>query len=366
MAGIVQEQHPDRARLFMQWKRMDWPILVDSLNLLGVQVVPLTVAIDEHGIVRATGIKLADAARFAEEFVNTSYPAPAVLVVPPPPPDLHATSPRASADDVFLWGGIGRVSEVIASYRKIRDADAPVLFRLGVAYRARYDSPHREPGDFQAAVDHWQQALDLNPNQYIWRRRIQQYGPRLDKPYPFYDWVPAARREIRERGEEPAPLVVEPGGAEFASPAKQLQAAAGPAEPDPGGRIHRDEMPFVLVEQTVVPPAVAPGATGRVHLVFRPNTARQAHWNNEAGDLVVWVQTPDGWEIDPRRLTVPNPPLEVSLEPRQVEFEFRVPTGAAEGDTRVAAYALYYVCEDENGVCLYRRQDLQVRIAVAR
>ena len=34
MVGIIQEQHPDRARLFMQWKGMGWPILVDSLNLL--------------------------------------------------------------------------------------------------------------------------------------------------------------------------------------------------------------------------------------------------------------------------------------------------------------------------------------------
>jgi hypothetical protein len=52
MAGIIQEQHPDRARLFMQRKQMDWPILVDSLNLLEVSVVPLTFAIDEHGIIR--------------------------------------------------------------------------------------------------------------------------------------------------------------------------------------------------------------------------------------------------------------------------------------------------------------------------
>ena len=45
MVGIIQEQHPDRCRLFMQWKQMDWPILVDSLDLLGVSGVPLTVAI---------------------------------------------------------------------------------------------------------------------------------------------------------------------------------------------------------------------------------------------------------------------------------------------------------------------------------
>lgn len=39
LAGVVEEQHPDRARLFMQWKRLDWPVVVDSLDLLGVSVV---------------------------------------------------------------------------------------------------------------------------------------------------------------------------------------------------------------------------------------------------------------------------------------------------------------------------------------
>ena len=43
---------------------------------------------------------------------------------------------------------------------------------------------------------------------------MQQYGPRLDKPYPFYDWVETAREEIRARGETPSPLRVEPAGAE--------------------------------------------------------------------------------------------------------------------------------------------------------
>ncbi len=39
-------------RLFMQWKQMDWPILADSLNLIEVTAVPITLAIDEHGIIR--------------------------------------------------------------------------------------------------------------------------------------------------------------------------------------------------------------------------------------------------------------------------------------------------------------------------
>ena len=52
MAGIIEEQHPDRAQLFMQWKQMGWPVMVDSLNLLNVPYVPITLEIDEGGVIR--------------------------------------------------------------------------------------------------------------------------------------------------------------------------------------------------------------------------------------------------------------------------------------------------------------------------
>ena len=67
MVGIIEEQHPDRARLFMQWKQMDWPILVDSLNLFQMTAVPVTVLIDERGIVRKIGPNEADVDAFLEE-----------------------------------------------------------------------------------------------------------------------------------------------------------------------------------------------------------------------------------------------------------------------------------------------------------
>ena len=53
LLGVTQEQHADRCRLFAQWKRFDWPILHDPINLLEAPAVPIVVAIDEHGIVRA-------------------------------------------------------------------------------------------------------------------------------------------------------------------------------------------------------------------------------------------------------------------------------------------------------------------------
>ena len=36
--GILQEQHGDRARLFHQWQGLNFPLLVDSFNELGVKV----------------------------------------------------------------------------------------------------------------------------------------------------------------------------------------------------------------------------------------------------------------------------------------------------------------------------------------
>ena len=47
VVAIVQDQHPDRARLFLQWKRVGWPVLADSLDLLNLDTVPLTVAVDD-------------------------------------------------------------------------------------------------------------------------------------------------------------------------------------------------------------------------------------------------------------------------------------------------------------------------------
>ncbi len=359
LAGIVQEQHPERARLFMQWKQMSWPVMVDSLNLLGVEVVPITLLIDEAGVVQAVNPDAGALERFLGREPAEAEPA------------FTATRPEPlkQAEDLFHWGSRSDLHRVVEIYRSALERqpdDAPSAFRLGVALRRRYDSPERQEGDFQASVRAWQQALDLNPNQYIWRRRIQQYGPRLDKPYPFYDWVPRARREIAERGGTPVALPVEPSGAEFASPGDfGTGSAAAAGEPDAEGRIHRDEKGFVLLESTVVPDRLEPGGTARVHLAFRPNAEIQAHWNNEVGGLVVWLRPPDGWQVDARVHDVAGPPAPVSLETRRVEFEVRVPGGPLR-DEGIPGYALYYVCEDVGGTCLYRRRDFVVPVRTGR
>ena len=135
--------------------------------------------------------------------------------------------------------------EAISNYQeaiKISPDEASLHFRLGVALRRRYEeyqgksTNHGQSNDFRAAVESWGRALELDPNPYIFRRRIQQYGPRLDKPYPFYDWIPLARKEITARGDHPVDLRVEPSGAEFAQPSRRFSAQDDETSaPDPKG-----------------------------------------------------------------------------------------------------------------------------------
>ncbi|MBW7995688.1 MAG: hypothetical protein FVQ81_03760 [Candidatus Glassbacteria bacterium] len=357
----------------MQWQQMDWPILVDRQNLLEVLAVPITALIDEQGIVRALRPSDEEYSRFLEtDYVGSTRPVP----VRAEAPDLarlqehagrSADNQRNYAASLVLWGGDEALDRAVEAYREAVELEpdhGPTHFRLGAAYRARYDSDYRREGDFEAAISHWGRALELDPNQYIWRRRIQQYGPRLDKPYSFYDWVNQARREIEARGETPSVLRVEPGGAEFAYPSESFEAGGTELRsPDPDGRIFRDERRLIRAEVTVVPGTLAPGETGRVHVVLRPDLSQKAHWNNEMEDLVFWIDTPDGWQVDNRHLTVPIPPEPVSQETRRLEFEIKCPENAG-GTVVVPAYSLYYVCEDLNGTCLYRRQDIPVRIEI--
>lgn len=358
LVGIIEEQHPDRTRLFMQWKEMEWPILIDSLNLLDVSAVPLTYLIDESGIVRYE--------RPSEDelktFLATDYPRSS------PGIRSEVLNPReGSPEHLLLWGGEGDLDPAIAELEE-RVGESPessrAHFRLGVAYRKRYDSDRREGEDFQRAVEHWVRALDLDPNQYIFRRRIQQYGPRLDKPYPFYDWVPEARAAIEARGEAPVRLRVEPRGAEFARPVETFTSeSSGRESPDPEGRIYRDEAPLIRAEVVTVPTQIAPGESARVHVVMRPDLSLKAHWNNEVDDLEFWIDPPEGWEVDRRYHTVAIPREPVSQEPRHIELELQSPS-EFHGTETIPAYALYYVCEDVDGTCLYRRQDLPIEVTV--
>jgi tetratricopeptide (TPR) repeat protein len=379
LLGVTQEQHADRCRLFAQWKRFDWPILHDPINLLEAPAVPIVVAIDEHGIVRSVGPR---PETLEADFLDKTFAddAPSDAPRSPGPADAAAlrrqaeTNPTAAAwravgDALTIWDGAEQSDRAIDAYTgalALDPSDKNALFRLGVAHRLRHESARRRPGDFQAAIDAWGRALELDPNRYIWRRRIEQYGPRLAKPYAFYDWVAQARAEIARRGETPVPLTAEPYGSELAGPVRDVLAANSIAsEPDPKGRIRRDEQRLIEAEVAVVPRRVRPGQAARVHVTFRPSAARKARWNNESTPLRVWIARAEGWTISTRLLEAPQGDRPESVEVRRLDFEVKAPS-TAEGKTRLAAYALYNTCEEEGGRCLFLRQDLTVELEVAK
>jgi len=379
--GIAQEHHSDRCRLFAQWKGFDFPILHDPINSLGPKGVPLMVAIDEYGIVRAVSPTLKD---FEENFLDKHFEKPKQeqeQITKPSVPDIDllnelaekeksADGWRALGDGLTLWHSHARIQEAISAYSKglqIDPEDGAALFRLGVCFMMRQESDLHQAGDFQKAVDLWGQALALDPNQYIWRRRIQQYGPRLEKPYPFYDWIEQARADIESRNEEPVAIQVQLTGSEIAKPAKEFSVESGKVvSPDPEGRIQRDSAGFIETEVTVVPYRISPGASARIHIVFRPNKFLEAHWNNETEPLRLWIELPEGWKAVSPLLISPQPEAAESTELRRFDFDIQSPKSILPGNVRISAYALYYACEGVQGTCQFLRQDIDMDIIVGQ
>ncbi len=379
--GVTQEQHPERCRLFAQWKGFDWPILHDPINVLE-SAVPLVVAIDEHGIVRSVRLRPDTCEKefvgkaFADDRAAKPNPARYGPTHPPAFDRLTATAKdadtvagwRVLGDALALWGGEKKLNEAVAAYSaavKRDPKDAPAFFRLGVCLRRRSETAAREPDDFRAAVGAWGTALDLDPNQYIWRRRIQQYGPRLDKPYPFYDWVGEAETAVRKRGEKPVELPIRPDGAEIAAPAKTFPVeAVVPKNPDPNGRVTRDKE-TVIADVVTVPACVKPGESVRVHVTLRLKSGTKAHWNNEADALLVWVDPPDGVPISERLVRADRPKAAASDEERRVGFEVKVPAGAT-GEVTIPAYALYHICDDSGGQCRFLPLDIGIELRVKK
>jgi hypothetical protein len=389
--GVVQEQHPDRAKLYKQWRQLDWPILVDSLNLLGLAVVPVPVAIDESGIVRHTGRlpssleadfvrRTFDTVKTGEDFNRAKRANPRKLS------ERVSKSGTAAAyrdlgDAYFFHSESESIDRCIEAYQravKLDHRDGRAHFRLGVALRKRAENSRRRPGDGQAAVGQWGEALAINPNQYIWRRRIQQYGPRLDKPYNFYAWVQQARSEIIARGERPVELSIEPTGSELIDGPRKRRGsgAAGKSsndhsavmtmdDRDPERKITLDSKEMVTAETVVTPARVQPGQRVRVRATFRLDEKTQPYWNNEAGDgLAIWVDVPGVFTLGEGESKISNQGKAETRETRVLEFELTVSEKLPAGDIELPGYALYYVCENKGGKCLYLRQDFRVKFVV--
>lgn len=361
--GIAPEQHGDRMALFLQWKGMeDMPVMLDSYNLLGLKAVPITLLIDEAGVVRSRDPTPDDLATFLALPPAVAGNAPRA---PRPRPQVPAELAHATtAEELSL--AVARFRHLVTAGRDRLPAE--FHFQRGVAHRKLHDrqGADPEPGHFHDAVVSWRRALAMKPSNYIWRRRLQQYGPRLDKPYPFYDWVETARREIRDRGARPHPLHSEPTGAEIAKP---LNGGAGEPggrfpHPDPDGKLPHDTLDLMLCSAVVVPHTKEPGKAVRVFVTLKPNPDRHARWNDEAGLSTIRLDPPKGWTAS--RRVIPLPPAlrkaERETAPRTVEFELRHDNPAApQGNLTALTFQVFYnVCHGENRLCQFLRRDLMV------
>ena len=374
--GVVQEQHPDRTRLYRQWRELDWPIFVDSMNTLEhIMVVPVPVAINQTGIVAHNRFEPDQ----LEGFVRTELEMPVIpadynrilKTVPGerPSDDASDVDWHAWGRDVFNLGDADQIDLAVTALdksAKLNPANGTIQFSLGTALRRRYEGPHRKPLDNQRAVEHWGLALDANPNHYIYRRRLQQYGPRLDKPYNFYFWVQQARADIRSREEVPFTLAAEPMGSEIAQPESKASTSivAALVNPDPHGQINRDEKGLVQIEPLVTPARVRPGHRIRARITFRLAGDSLPWWNNEADGIQTWIDVSEGIEIAENKFAMSNPEEPETQELRQVEIELIVGKSQPEGAITIPGYALYYVCEDAGGVCYYLRQDFSLNVTV--
>lgn len=361
LVGIVQEQHADRTQLYAQWKKFEWPMLVDSLNLLEVAAVPIVLLLDDQGIVRAAlRNPKEDIEPLLRNIEGTLPPAPLDAI----PGTPHRAEIERARDLIYFQDPpqyTGATTH-LARFLENDQHNGQIHFALGVVLRARFDSDQRQSGDFQQAIRSWQRALDIDPNQYIWRRRIQQYGPPSDKPYPFYDWVDQARREIAARGDVPVALAADLTASELAEPIRASEREKEvPANPDADGRIARDNE-LIRTEVTMVPSNPRPGQFVHVYVSLQPDPQANAHWNNESEPMMVFLDLPGGWSTEKRLVVLPTPQAAVTEERRVVEFDLKLPLQPEEA-AAVRGFALYNVCRGASGECLYRRQDFVMRFA---
>lgn len=335
---------------------MDFPILVDTLNRTGVSAVPLLWAIDESGVVRKTR---PDLKWFQQTFVKTDYPETSSN-------QSAAQAESAASTNVghFLAQDWDAAINGWQAELKQNPANASAWFHWACACRARYDHDNSNVVDFQNAVKGWSKALELAPNNYIYRRRVQQYGPNMKKPYPFYNWIAQARKDILARSETPHPLIAEPRGAELAMPSRTfISESESIEEPDPDDRITVDNS-LVKIDTVLSPyPAVA-GESLRISVLMTPNEKQDVHWTNDAGTSTLVIKA-DQLKID-RPIQETRVPAGVATSEEMRQFDFEVLLPKAEAPEHLNAYVVYYVCSGAEGECVYRRQNIKIPLPLAR
>ena len=374
LLGVMLEQHQDRGRLFAQWKNIDFPVIFDPLNLAEIEKFPTVIGLDEEGLVRVInpGPK-----RLGRRFINKKFESeqserrsPILEPLPPKYTRRMAGEARTGKSwrehgDASVLGGLPlQIREAIDAYQRavsLDPKDAFANFRLGVAYRIRFDRPDRQLGDFQSAINAWRGAARADPRNKLFRSRIQQYGVRTERPDEMYGWIARARKDIAARGETPTPLEPAPMAVELAKPRKKFRRDK--SDPPPGGSegtISSDEASLIELETAVVRGV---GKSGRdyaqILLMFRPKPDGGVQWDNRQSSLRVWIEPPAGTRLSKRFMEYKAGSSEPTKEERTLNSEIRFLKKAKKSAMKIKGHALCAVMTDPPQLL---RRDFEIEI----
>lgn len=376
--GAMLEHHRDRCRLFAQWKGIEIPVLHDPLNQAGVEKLPLLVGVDEHGVVQVID---PDPGRFTQDFISKKFkPSPLAIrapVVNLPNPKYtarmaeearNAKGWREHGDALVLAGLSPQINEAILTYPqalKVDPQDSLSYFRLGAAYRLRYDSSERQPGDFQAAIDAWQEAVRVAPRNKVFHSNIQRYGVRHEKPASMYRWIKTARRELLARGETPVQLNVEPSPIEFAKRTKKFTSShnTGPAN-DVSKQETQDGQRAVDFESVVVRSTRSKSKRrhAQVLLIFRPIGGRS--WYKQGEPMRVWIEPPKYLKVNRRFIEFANSESATSGKERTLNFEVSVAKKMRKKPISIKGHAVFQMMDGEEPKQL--RRDFEVKFTLIK
>ncbi len=372
LVGVMLDHHRDRCRLFAQWKEIDAPLLHDPLNLAGIDQVPTVVGLDEAGIVRVVNPKPTEIDKVLLVLKKKRPPKAARNAVETMPDPKYTRRMAAEARDAGGWRAHGEAlvmcgdpdliheaTEAYAQAVQLEPKDARAHFGLGVAYLARYEGAHRQPGDFQAAIDAWQAAWARDSKNEVCRSRILQYGLRHEKKAEMYGWIETARKEIQSRGQTATPLAVEPAEIECAKRLKRFRVVE-----EPEGRALSGEPDAAnLVEfESVVVPALSKKRSNyaQILLIFRPNQSRWSDAADEPG-LAVRLEPPKGVTLSRRLVQSANGGSAAETGIRTLHVEARLPKQMKE-PILIKGRAFYRLGDGGGGEGGWRTRDIEIKV----
>lgn len=361
---VSHDQYADRAQLFAQWKKVETPILFDPINSLGLETVPLVVAVDEFGIVRAVNPK---PDTIGEVFVNKKFKGkpPKLAEGVTEPPDARITRRVAGEGrDVeeicahcvalLIAGEPPLLEEAVNNYfealkKKPRSAEAS--FGLGVACRKRLDCESRQPGDLTAAISAWTRATTLEPRNGLYRARLAEFLPLRSGQKGPYDWVATAEKGITAAGKTPILLSSQP--VKWDLPAAKSEEASDEAEVD------NDKL--VSIDCVLVPSRDKKNVNAGLHVALWPDTQRQVQWHNEAEKTSIHLLKSDLLKANQPALSIANPKQHASNETRIISFPITFNSKEAAAGT-VKAVAYYTLTEPGSAGPKRLRQEFEIEI----